>query len=273
MSLPSASTRILADSPTSAISKSISQNTVSMAKMSLDINKQKNNATIAMSLSSPVSTNNTAVANSNSNMDQSNTTTVSSRVSAPALAETSVSQPISDTATTVTTTSSNTIMQVDDPSARSRITPLKKLTVLLIKTYRDVNQVPFIPCDFFTHGFYFYAILHHIIIPILAVSNMYSVCCNADKYKASIPFPYTFQRYYERKAQRVADAAKLAAVNAGTGDMSGGGRGGKQNQGWDDEHYDLLIQPNDLINDHYRVTSILGKGSFGQVVKVFEIWE
>ena len=72
------------------------------------------------------------------------------------------------------------------------------------------------------------------------------------------------QKYYEKKAKRQAEeAAKQESM--------GPGRGGKQNYGWDDEHYDLLLQPNDLINERFRVASILGKGSFGFVVKAEDL--
>ena len=35
--------------------------------------------------------------------------------------------------------------------------------------------------------------------------------------------------------------------------------------GWDDENYDYVVKNGELFNDRYTVSTVIGKGSFGQV--------
>jgi len=39
------------------------------------------------------------------------------------------------------------------------------------------------------------------------------------------------------------------------------------NNGWDDENYDYIVKASEVFNDRYIVGNVIGKGSFGQVVK------
>jgi len=51
-----------------------------------------------------------------------------------------------------------------------------------------------------------------------------------------------------------------------------GSAGGVHNHGWDDEHYDYIIdtQSGELLKDRYEIKSRIGKGSFGQVVRAID---
>jgi hypothetical protein len=87
------------------------------------------------------------------------------------------------------------------------------------------------------------------------------------------------QRYYERKARKKKEAEEAAkkaattssssfAANSATNSAAAAASSKpKFNNGWDDENFDMLVTQNDPIGEHYRMLNVLGKGSFGQVVR------
>lgn len=42
------------------------------------------------------------------------------------------------------------------------------------------------------------------------------------------------------------------------------------NDGFDDEHHDYIVQENDVFNDRYEIDRVIGRGSFGVVVKGYD---
>jgi len=69
--------------------------------------------------------------------------------------------------------------------------------------------------------------------------------------------------YYERKRKAV------AAENAENRHEPRGQ--GVHNHGWDDEHYDYILRNGEILEGRYRTSERIGKGTFGQVVRAFDI--
>lgn len=72
--------------------------------------------------------------------------------------------------------------------------------------------------------------------------------------------------YYEERDARRAARAKEKAKKASQQTPSVPGQGANNN-GWDDENYDYIINPGELFYGRYKIKERIGKGSFGQVVR------
>jgi hypothetical protein len=52
---------------------------------------------------------------------------------------------------------------------------------------------------------------------------------------------------------------------------SDGSSAAKYNNGWDDENFDYIVTPGDVLDGRYRIKECIGKGSFGQVVRAVDM--
>lgn len=75
--------------------------------------------------------------------------------------------------------------------------------------------------------------------------------------------------YEEREARRAARRAAQQSSSQQDPNAQGAGRG-PNNGGYDDENYDYIFTPNEVINDRYVLQKRIGKGSFGQVVQALD---
>lgn len=112
--------------------------------------------------------------------------------------------------------------------------PLRKLSVDLIKTYKHINEVRERPSLLFNH---------------IDISFVF--------------FVLSEQVYYAKKKKR---------SNNQVIEENGLHKKEKRNlnDGYDDENHDYIVRPGEVWQERYTVDCLIGKGSFGQVVKAFD---
>lgn len=74
------------------------------------------------------------------------------------------------------------------------------------------------------------------------------------------------QVYYEKRKRRQEEKNAASGGSAAQSKQ----RKGSYNHGWDDENYDYVVKNGELFNERYTVSTVIGKGSFGQVVKALD---
>jgi len=74
------------------------------------------------------------------------------------------------------------------------------------------------------------------------------------------------QVYYEKRKRRQEEKAATASSSS-SGKKE---RKGVINNGYDDDNYDYIVKNGELFNERYIVSTVIGKGSFGQVVKAWD---
>jgi len=77
--------------------------------------------------------------------------------------------------------------------------------------------------------------------------------------------------YYNAKTEKDSTKKPKKPVKNKPDPSNDPGGSGSHNNGYDDENYDYILTPNELIKDRYKIQERLGKGSFGQVVRAVDI--
>mgnify|MGYP003684278745 CR=1 FL=1 len=75
------------------------------------------------------------------------------------------------------------------------------------------------------------------------------------------------QVYYEKRKRRQEEKMASAPNQSGQSKKE---KKATFNNGWDDENYDYIVKNGELFDDRYVVSTVIGKGSFGQVVKAYD---
>jgi dual specificity tyrosine-phosphorylation-regulated kinase 1 len=94
-------------------------------------------------------------------------------------------------------------------------------------------------------------------------------CSERPVYRLSVWLIDTYKHinkvYYDDKARAITEKQKDTSSSTSSAD-SKALRNGVHNDGYDDQHYDYILQGDEILHDRYILKHGMGKGSFGKVV-------
>lgn len=140
--------------------------------------------------------------------------------------------------------------------------PLRKLSVELVKTYKTIDELRHPGVDQAT-------ISHQDILPgtnhiVRSLANSKAASTQPEISSRVKQFPSSQISDPTSSATRTIQSNKITAGNFNLNPKIDDGRN------HDDANHDYIIRPGEIFNLRYEIDSLIGRGSFGQVVRAYD---